>query len=105
MLVNFFSFYIGLIFLFDFYSEYIKFIDCFQNVYEKSDSCHDKIDAALVLIRSVMGNVINNSCGEFNEDTDQCSKLGEIPAKRSRDFEFSEKTFVRPIFDVMNSIN
>lgn len=70
-------------FFFHFQSKYHKFHDCFMNVLEDDEQCQTKIDTISEFLRLVIGNLIENNCGEYNNESDRCSRIDSIIEKPS----------------------
>ncbi|KAF7489368.1 hypothetical protein SSS_07826 [Sarcoptes scabiei] len=63
--------------------KYHKFHDCFMNVLEDDEQCQSKIDTISEFLRLVLGNLIENNCGEYNNESDRCSRIDSIIEKPS----------------------
>lgn len=80
---------------------YVALVGCFGREMRKTE-CRSETDTILDFVRSLMGNFVDSTCGDYSEETDRCAKLGKPPKRKSG--EKVPKSILYPLFDIINSI-
>lgn len=81
--------------------EYVHLVQCFAKEMGTTE-CKSEVDTMLAFYRQLMGNFVDTTCGDYNEDTDRCNKLGKPPKKHEK--ERSPKSILYPLHDIINSL-
>lgn len=83
------------------FSETHKFLDCFHSGRKKFPVCTEEIiEAGMKILDSLIGNMVNVLCGQYDDESDKCDKL-ETPKKKSN--QKRTKSFIIPMIDVFSS--
>lgn len=81
-------------------------LDCLSGFMETKECLRRTRGIQMDFIRSLFQSLIDVMCGDYNEDTDRCSLLGEVPSLSP--LPANRRVYLTqmfPIIDILNSIN
>lgn len=64
--------------------------------------CKAELENMMAYLQSVMGSLLDATCGEYSLESDKCAGLGEPPLKRAN--ESTPKSLLYPLYDIIESL-